>query len=121
MVAEEKFLQIYGNLLVQTWGDAELKARFMANPAEVLREFGLDAGNATVELISPQDEATPECTPESQVAMWNEGLQSGKIQFVYPENPPEGISGELSEEQLEAVAGGGWEVGSCCCTPCCCC
>ncbi|HPY74224.1 MAG: hypothetical protein KBC30_03085 [Planctomycetes bacterium] len=120
MVTEEKFLQIYGNLLVQTWGDAELKARFMNNPAEVLKEFGLDAGNATIELISPQEEATPECTPESQVKMWNEGLQSGKIQFVYPENPPEGISGELSEEQLEAVAGG-WSVGSCCCTPCCSC
>ena len=120
MVAEEKFLQIYGNLLVHTWGDAELKARFMANPAEVLREFGLDAGNATVELYSPLEEITEECTPESQVRMWNEGLQTGTIKFIYPENPPEGLSGELTEEELEAVAGG-WSIGSCSCSPCCCC
>jgi hypothetical protein len=119
-VSEEKFLQIYGNLLVQTWGDAELKKRFKANPAEVLKEYGLDPGNATVELKAPWAEATEECTPESQVRMWNEGLAAGKITFIYPENPPEGVSSELSEEQLEAVAGG-WSVGSCCCTPCCSC
>jgi hypothetical protein len=119
-VSEERFLQIYGNLLVQTWGDAQLKARFKANPAEVLKEYGLDCGEAEVVLMTPWAEATEECTPESQVRMWNEGLAAGKINFVYPENPPEGVSGELSEEQLEAVAGG-WSVGSCSCTPCCCC
>jgi hypothetical protein len=119
-VSEEKFLQIYGNLLVQTWGDPELKARFKAHPVEVLKEYGLDAGTAKVELISPHAKAGDECTPESQVRMWNEGLETGKITFVYPENPPEGVSSELSEEQLEAVAGG-WSVGSCCCTPCCSC
>jgi hypothetical protein len=121
MITEEQFLQVYGNLLVQTWSDAELKARFLSHPEEVLREFGLDCGNATVELVSPMAEATEECTPESQVTLWNEGLKTGKIRFIYPENPPEGMSGELSEEQLEAVAGGDWTVSCCCCTPCCCC
>ena len=121
MMTEEQFLQVYGNLLVQTWGDPELKARFLSHPEEVLREFGLDCGNATVELVSPFAEATEECTPESQVALWNEGLKTGKIRFVYPENPPEGMSTELSEEQLEAVAGGDNSISCCCCTPCCCC
>jgi hypothetical protein len=122
MVTLERFLEIYGNLLVQTWSDEKLKVRFMSHPEEVLREFGLDCGNSTVELVSPMAEATEECTPESQVALWNEGLKTGKIHFIYPENPPEGMSGDLSEEQLAAIAGGEWTcVNACCCTPCCCC
>ena len=122
MISVEEFLQVYGNLLVQTWGDDELKARFLSHPEEVLREFGLDCGNATVELVSPLSEMVEEATPESQVQLWNEGLKTGKIRFIYPENPPEEISSELAEAQLEAVAGGnGYYCTACCCTPCCCC
>ena len=119
-ISDEKFLQIYGNLLVNTWAFPELKSRFKANPAEVLKEFGLDPGTAKVVLAVPWETAGPECTPESQVKLWNDGLKSGMIQFVYPEEPPEGMVGaELSEQQLEAVAGGGYYC--CCCTPCCSC
>lgn len=117
-ISEEKFLQIYGSLLVQSWEDAELKARLHSNPGEVLKEFGLDPGSATVEIIAPHADSGEECTPESAVQLWNDGLQAGKIQFVYPESLPEGAENkELSVEEMEAVAGG----AGCCCTPCCCC
>jgi hypothetical protein len=119
-VSEEKFLQIYGNILTRTWDDAELKKRFMDSPEEVLKEFGLDPGTAKVTIKKPWDDPDPKlCTPESQVAMWNTGLKSGAIDFIYPEVMPEGAEGmELSAEQLEAVAGGG-DSCCCCCTPCC--
>ena len=121
-ISEDKFLQIYGNLLVNTWAMPDLKARFKANPEEVLKEFGLDPGTAKVQLIPPMEHPTAECTPQSQVRMWEEGLQSGIIQFVYPDQPPEGAQGmELTFEQLEAVAGGGDACCCCSCTPCCSC
>ena len=120
-VGNEKFLQIYGSLLVDTWGDEALKQRFKSNPSNVLKEYGLDPGKASVELISPMDQPTRDCTPESAVQLWNDGLKSGKIQFVYPESIPEGAAGmELSADQLDAIAGGGTNA-CCCCTPCCSC
>lgn len=119
-VAQDKFLQIYGTILVRTWDDSALKQRFLSNPGDVLKEFGLDAGGAKINVIEPWEHPDPKmCTPESQVKMWNEGLATGNITFVYPKEMPEGAAGmELSVEQMEAIAGGGSSC-CCCCTPCC--
>lgn len=120
MVSEEKFLQVYGNVLVQAWGDPAVKARMKAEPAAVLKEYGLDAQGATINLLPPGAPG-PNATAESQCRLWNDGVKSGTIDFYFPEEPPEGVSGmELSESELEAVAGG-WSVSCCSCTPCCCC
>jgi len=115
----EKFLRSYGEVLVRTWGDEELKSRFKADPAIVLKEFGLDPGTAKVILKAPSKDPDPEiCTPESQVKLWNQGLKDGEIQFYYPEEMPEGAEGqELGFAELEAVSGG----AGCCCSPCCSC
>ncbi len=118
-MSEERFLQSYGNFLVQAWSQAELKNRFKANPAAVLKEFGLDAGGATINILAP-GQVTAASTKESQVALWNDGVNTGKIDFYFPETPPEGMPGELSDSDLEAVAGG-WSISCCSCTPCCCC
>jgi hypothetical protein len=121
-VAQERFLQIYGNLLVRTWEDDALKQRFLKAPTEVLKEFGLDAGDSSVRVIHPWEAPDPAlCTPESAVKLWNDGLEKGEITFVYPSQMPEGAEGmELSIQQMEAIAGGG-DSCCCCCTPCCCC
>jgi hypothetical protein len=118
-VTQERFLQVYGNVLMRTWEDVALKRRFLENPAEVLREFGLDAGSASIKVIEPWQAADPaQCTPESAVMLWNKGLESGEITFVYPSQLPEGAAGvQLSVAQMEAISGG----CGCCCTPCCCC
>ena len=120
-VAQEKFLQIYGTLLVKTWEDQALKQRFMTAPADVLKEFGLDAGTSKINVIEPWQAVDPaQCTPESAVQLWNDGLDSGEITFVYPSQMPEGAEGmELSVQQMQAIAGGG--DACCCCTPCCSC
>ncbi len=120
-IPTEKFLQLYGNLLVNTWAIPELKDRFKSSPVNVLKEFGLDPGSATVNVIVPHENPGPECTPESAAEMWNEGIIKGEITFVYPDNPPENEGRmELSVDQLGAVAGG-LVVACCCCSPCCCC
>jgi len=122
-ISTEKFLQAYGQLLVQLWGLPPLKKRFHNEPEKVLKEFGLDPEGARVMIESPGGKPgwIPEATPESQVKLWNEGKKAGKIRFIFPENPPEDLSTQaLSDKELEAIAGGS-SYNCCCCSPCCCC
>jgi hypothetical protein len=118
-VSKDKFLQAYGNLLAQSWGSPELLKRFKATPAKVLAEFGLDPEGAAINVISPGKGWNAEGSPDSQVKMWNDGKKAGKISLYFPEEAPSGLkTAELSDQQLEAVAGGGT---ACCCSPCSCC
>ncbi|MDL1951999.1 hypothetical protein FBQ97_19625, partial [Acidobacteria bacterium ACD] len=52
-VSKEKFLQAYGNLLAQSWGNPDLLKRFKAAPGKVLAEYGLDPEGAAIEVIKP--------------------------------------------------------------------
>ena len=91
-----------------------------ADPAKVLKEFGLDPEGAQVTIEAPGTPG-PTATADSAVKLWNDGKKAGKIRFIYPEEPPQDLkTAVLSDLDLEAVAGG-WSVGSCCCTPCCSC
>jgi hypothetical protein len=119
-ISNEKFLHAYGSLLVMSWGNPALKKRLKADPAKVLKEFGLDSEGAEVVLEAPGP-PNPQATPESAVKLWNDGKKAGRIRFIYPEEPPQDLkTAVLSDQDLEAIAGG-WSIGSCCCTPCCSC
>jgi hypothetical protein len=117
-ITSQKFLSGYGALLTAAWGDAALKARLKSDPTSVLKEYGLDPQGASVTITAPGAMGA-DTTPESQVKLWNDGVSSGSIVFYFPEEVPEGAENmEISEEALEAVAGGD---ACCCCSPCCCC
>lgn len=124
-LTQEQFLQRYGNFMVHIWGMPALLTRFQSDPTTVLKEYGLDAGNAKITLLKPGTSNSlgiKDPTAESQFALWSQGKAKGDIPFYYVTEPPEGVGGEaISDEELMAVAGGG-SVSCCCsCTPCCCC
>ena len=123
-MTEEKFLQAYGELLLNVWADEELKARLNAEPASVLKEHGLDPGSATVTVAAPDvanDTVPDKARVSTSLQHFSDGVAAGNVVFILPDAPTEDLasSGELSEAELDAVAGGG--MCCCCCCPCCCC
>ena len=116
----QEFLKGYSELVWKMWEvNGELKSRLLAEPAAVVKEFGLDPGDASLNIIT---DIADEGSLDDQVRMWNEGLSSGSIDLYVPLEKPADLSDiELSDADLEAVAGG---AGDCCCScssPCCSC
>gem|GEM_PF-760869 len=72
----------WGKLIAQCWADEAFKQRFIADPAAVMKEAGLEVPEGV----------------EFKVAE-----NTDKVQYILlPEKP-----GELSDEQLDGVSGGG--------------
>lgn len=118
--ARTQFLNSYTKLLIASWSDEAVADRLVRDPKAVLPEFGLDLpANARVEVVRqiPTDHGEPD--QDFQVRLWEQGLETGYFEMHVPETPQIDM-GELSEDELETVAGGFLD-NCCCCTPCCCC
>ena len=114
--SRSKFIKAYSTVLTNAWGDPKYLASLQANPASVLSTAGL-AVPAGVK-INIKTEKAGEGSLEDQMRLWESGLQAGSIDLFVPKTP-QITEGELSSEQLEAVAGGA--DCCCCCTPSCTC
>ena len=114
--ARASFVAGYSKVLTQSWADADYRSRFMDNPGAVLAAEGVSVpdGLQIVVVTEVQEEGTL----EDQIQLWEDGLSAGSAKLFVPDTP-QMQDGELSDTQLEAVAGG----GDCCCscTPCCTC
>ncbi len=117
-----EFVMKYAEILKETWTDGEdFKQRLLTEPEKVVKDFGLDPGTAKVTIIT---EVVAEGTIEDQIRLWEEGKVSGHINLYVPFQPPEDAFAnmELTDDELEMVAGGGCCCAGCCtCTPCCSC
>jgi len=78
----EKFQKAYGKVVAKAWGDHDFKAKLLADPKTVLKENG---------VAIPED-------VELRVVENTEEI----VHLILPPVP----TGQLSEEELEKVAGG---------------
>jgi len=110
-----QFVAGYTKLLTNAWSDEAFKKRLLADPVRVLEEVGLDVpAGSTVDI----EDSKGEGNLDDQVKLWEDGKASGKF-IVYVPNAPQVDTAELSESELEGVAGG--DSYCCCCSPCCTC
>ena len=122
-VDRREFTMAYARILGRVWKEEDdFKAGLLANPEETLKAEGLDPQDAKVSIIT---EIKEQGTLDDQIRLWEEGLSSGSIDLYIPTAPPKDAfeDVELTEEELELVAGGGCCTCSACCTctPCCSC
>jgi hypothetical protein len=113
--ARSQFVGNYTKLLTHAWSDEGFAGRLRSDPKQVLDEVGLTVpASATVEILDTQGEGSL----DEQVALWEQGIASGDIKLYVPK-VPQVETAELSESELEGVAGG--DTYCCCCSPCCTC
>ncbi len=84
----DPMMKNYAQLIGKAWGDPDFKKRLMANPAQVLKEHGFDVPPGVSVKILENDNQT-----------------------MYFPIPYQG-SIELSDQQLDHVAGGGGSTSS---------
>jgi hypothetical protein len=78
----------WSQLLAKVWIDDDFKARFMREPAAVMEEHGIDVPEG-YEIRTVED-------------------RPGLFHVILPQRP----TGELEDEDLEVVAGGGSTAGT---------
>ncbi|MYW05538.1 hypothetical protein [Streptomyces sp. SID3343] len=117
------FVRSYTKVLTAAWSNDEYAARLETDPRAALAENGLELpAGATVRIVR---NLGGEPDLEAQVELWEAGTESGDFELRVPNSPQIELR-ELSEADLESVAGGTQEVRDdttycCCCSPCCCC
>lgn len=112
----EGFVRSWGTVLTKTWEDEDFKAKFEANPAQVLSENGVGVeADATVNLVTPPADAGPDL--DKQIEEFEKGKESGTYTF-YVQDSNQVETEEVSEQELEGVS-----AGACCSSilSCCCC
>ncbi len=79
----EEFQKAYGKIVAKAWSDEAFKAKLLADPAAALKESGIDVPKG-VEVRVVENTASV-------------------FHFILPPSPAE----ELTDEDLDKVAGGG--------------
>ena len=116
---KDAFLASYTKVLVGAWTDDDYARRLDTDPAEALREHGIEVpagGKLVVTRTIPEDAGAPD--EDAAIAKWESGHQSGIYVLSVPATPQVDFA-ELSEADLMAVSGG--LSVSCCSCPCSCC
>lgn len=114
----QEFVKGYTKVLTSAWSDEGFAARLNEDPSAVLGESGLEVpSGALVEIVSS---TAGDGDLDDQFRIWEEGLSSNSLKLYVPE-VPQVETGELSDAELETVAGAGDVTVCCCCSPCCCC
>ncbi|MGI8551176.1 MAG: hypothetical protein ACR2PL_10405 [Dehalococcoidia bacterium] len=111
--------QVWAKIESRAWTDQSYKQRVLSEPKPILAEAGLPLGdNYHVRVVEEGSEgggAAGFTMRESSPGIYEVTMRLHK-------KPASVSQGELSDAQLESVAGGDSGQFCCCCScPCCCC
>jgi hypothetical protein len=118
MTREErsKFINGYSKVLTSAWADEKFMARLQADPGSVMKEAGVPIPAGV--KVNLKTNMGGDGGLDDQIKLYEDGLKSGAVDIYVPAQP-QMADGELSDTQLESIAGG--SDCCCCCTPCCTC
>ena len=111
-----KFVGAYAKLLSNAWSDEAFMQHVQSDPVQALEEVGLSVPSGVKITIS---DSKGDGTLDDQIELWEKGIASGDVTLYVPEAPKVDTA-ELTEGELEGVAGGDTSY-CCCCSPCCTC
>jgi hypothetical protein len=118
-LSDEQKRERWARLTAHAWEDPAFKQQLLSNPKPALAEAGLEVPeNFDVRIVEAGSAEAGEVGVYT-ITEESPGVYSLTMRLA---EKPTGVSGELSESELDAVAGG-TSVSSCCCTctPCCSC
>ena len=117
-MTEDQRRQEWAKITARAWEDPQFKQRLLSNPNDVLKEHGLGLPDNYHVRIVEGGSAEAQGVGQYTVSQRDDGTYS--VVMRLPQKPAEVTEGELSDAELEAVAGGG-DTYCCCCTCCPCC
>ena len=111
------FLKAYGKVLTRSWEDDGYANQVGANPAGALKDAGFTVPAGVNVKVSREIPASGKGgNVADMIAQWEKEVATGNATLYLPARPSL-VESELSEEQLNAVAGGACSssIISCCC------
>ena len=119
-MTEERRRQEWAKITAEAWRDDAFKQDLLSHPNQVLGRYGMAFPDNYIVRIYEQGPNEPSGSAPFSLSEGENG--SYTVVMRLPAKPSELGEGELSDEQLEAVAGGSTTVYCCCsCCPCCSC
>lgn len=130
-MTEQETLQTFARVMVMAWTDEDYKAQLIEEPRAVLAAAGIETpegSKVTVREVNELGDTDSSDIGNSRQYMdsWFDGHKTGEYEFILTQAPEGYELGNmmLSDEQLDAVAGGTAAAEGCCdycCCPCTCC
>lgn len=118
-LTQDRRREEWAKITARAWEDPAYKARLMSNPNPILKEHGL--GLPDDYEVTVVEEGTPQAEGVGQYTLTQKTDGSYSVIMRLPAKPADVSSDELSDKELEAVAGGTSYCCCCSCCPCCTC
>jgi len=118
-MSDEQRREEWAKITAQAWEDPGYKQRLLSNPKQELASHGLGFPDDYSVRIVEQGSPAAQGIGQYQLSQKDDG--SYEVTMRLPQKPADVAEGELSDTELEAVAGGGDACCCCSCCPCCTC
>jgi len=118
-MTEDRRREEWAKITAQAWEDPAFKQSLISNPNAVLAAHGMGfPDDYTVKIV---EAGTPAAAGIGQYTLTQNDNFGYTVVMRLPQKPAEVAQGELSDQELEAVAGGTSYCCCCSCCPCCSC